>query len=249
MTGFVSLVGAGPGDPDLLTLRAVDRLRSADLVLYDALVDRAALKHAPQARWAYVGKRAGRHSIEQETIERVMIRRARRGERVVRLKSGDPVVFGRGGEEALALAKAGVPCEIVPGVSSAVAAPALSGIPVTHRGLASAFVVVSGHAEEAYGPVLRSLAPGSATLVILMGVATRAATSALLVSRGWPAKTPAAILFSASRPDAFAWRGTLDGIASAPRSEAPGIIVIGATVALADQLQTAHAGVADAAAR
>jgi len=249
MTGFVSLVGAGPGDPDLLTLRAVDRLRAADLVLYDALVDRAALEHAPQARWAYVGKRAGRHSIEQETIERVMIRRARRGERVVRLKSGDPVVFGRGGEEALALAKAGVPCEIVPGVSSAVAAPALSGIPVTHRGLASAFVVVSGHAEEAYAPVLRSLAPGSATLVILMGVATRAATSALLLSRGWPASTPAAILFSASRPDSFAWRGNLGGIPSAPRSDAPGIIVIGATVALADQLRIAQPGVADAVAR
>lgn len=144
MSGFVSLVGAGPGDPDLLTIRAVDRLRAADLVLYDALVDRAALRHAPQARWAYVGKRAGRHSISQETIERVMIRRALRGERVVRLKSGDPVVFGRGGEEALALAAAGIPCEIVPGVSSAVAAAALSGIPVTHRGLASAFVVVSG---------------------------------------------------------------------------------------------------------
>jgi len=249
MRGFVSLVGAGPGDPDLLTLRAVDRLRGADLVLYDALVDRAALRHAPQARWAYVGKRAGRHSIAQETIERVMIRRALRGERIVRLKSGDPVVFGRGGEEALALAEAGVPCEIVPGVSSAVAAPALSGIPVTHRGLASAFVVVSGHAEEAYGPVLRSLSPGSATLVILMGIATRASTSALLLARGWPADTPAAILFSASRPDASAWRGTLAGVASAPRSGAPGIIVVGSTVALADRLQTVHAGGQRAAAR
>jgi len=249
MRGFVSLVGAGPGDPDLLTLRAVDRLRAADLVLYDALVDRAALRHAPQARWAYVGKRAGRHSIAQETIERVMIRRALRGERIVRLKSGDPVVFGRGGEEALALAEAGVPCEIVPGVSSAVAAPALSGIPVTHRGLASAFVVVSGHAEEAYGPVLNSLSPGSATLVILMGIATRASTSALLLARGWPADTPAAILFSASRPDASAWWGRLAGIASAPRSEAPGIIVVGATVALAHRLQTAHAGGQRAAAR
>jgi uroporphyrin-III C-methyltransferase / precorrin-2 dehydrogenase / sirohydrochlorin ferrochelatase len=249
MRGFVSLVGAGPGDPDLLTLRAVDRLRAADLVLYDALVDRGALRHAPQARWAYVGKRAGRHSIAQETIERVMIRRALRGERIVRLKSGDPVVFGRGGEEALALAEAGVPCEIVPGVSSAVAAPALSGIPVTHRGLASAFVVVSGHAEEAYGPVLRSLSPGSATLVILMGIATRASTSALLRARGWPAHTPAAILFSASRPDAAAWWGTLEGVASAPRSEAPGIIVVGATVALAHRLQTAHAGGQRAAAR
>ena len=249
MRGFVSLVGAGPGDPDLLTLRAVDRLRGADLVLYDALVDRAALRHAPQARWAYVGKRAGRHSIAQETIERVMIRRALRGERIVRLKSGDPVVFGRGGEEALALAEAGVACEIVPGVSSAVAAPALSGIPVTHRGLASAFVVVSGHAEEAYGPVLRSLSPGSATLVILMGIATRASTSALLLARGWPADTPAAILFSASRPDASAWRGTLAGVASAPRSGAPGIIVVGSTVALADRLQTVHAGGQRAAAR
>jgi len=249
MRGFVSLVGAGPGDPDLLTLRAVDRLRAADLVLYDALVDRGALRYAPQARWAYVGKRAGRHSIEQETIERVMIRRALRGERVVRLKSGDPVVFGRGGEEALALAAAGVPCEIVPGVSSAVAAPALSGIPVTHRGLASAFVVVSGHAEEAYGPVLRSLAPGTATLVILMGIATRAATTAMLLARGWPADTPAALLFSASRPDAFAWRGTLAGVASAPRVEAPGIIVIGATVALASQLQAAHEGGQRAVAR
>jgi uroporphyrin-III C-methyltransferase / precorrin-2 dehydrogenase / sirohydrochlorin ferrochelatase len=242
MRGFVSLVGAGPGDPDLLTIRAVDRLRAADLVLYDALVDRAALRHAPQARWAYVGKRAGRHSIEQETIERVMIRRALRGERVVRLKSGDPVVFGRGGEEALALAAAGVPCEIVPGVSAAVAAPALSGIPVTHRGLASAFVVVSGHAEEAYGPVLQSLAPGSATLVILMGIGSRAATSRMLLARGWPKDTPAAISFSASRPDAFTWRGTLATVADAPAGEAPGVIVIGATVALAERLQTAGAG-------
>src|SRR6185312_5043288 len=123
----------GPGDPELLTLRAVQRLQAADLVLYDALVDKALLpRFAPQARWAYVGKRAGRHSIQQETIERVMIRRALRGERVVRLKSGDPFVFGRGGEEALALAAAGIPCEVVPGVSSAVAGPALHGIPVTH---------------------------------------------------------------------------------------------------------------------
>jgi uroporphyrin-III C-methyltransferase len=242
MRGFVSLVGAGPGDPDLLTIRAVDRLRAADLVLYDALVDRAALRHAPQARWAYVGKRAGRHSIEQETIERVMIRRALRGERVVRLKSGDPLVFGRGGEEALALAAAGVPCEIVPGVSSAVAAPALSGIPVTHRGLASAFVVVSGHAEEAYHPVLESLAPGSATLVILMGIATRAATSKLLLDRGWPRETPAAIAWSASRPDAATWKGTLGTVGDAPSSGEPGVIVIGATVALAERLQSAGAG-------
>jgi uroporphyrin-III C-methyltransferase/precorrin-2 dehydrogenase/sirohydrochlorin ferrochelatase len=250
MIGLVSLVGAGPGDPELLTLRAVSRLRAADLVLYDALVDRAALRHAPQARWAYVGKRKGRHSIAQETIERVMIRRALRGERVVRLKSGDPFVFGRGGEEALALAAAGVPCEIVPGVSAAVAAPALSGIPVTHRGLSSAFVVVSGHAEEAYAPLLRSLPPGSATVVILMGLASRAATSLLLLQRGWPEDTPAAILYSASRDDASSWFGTLASLHHAPAGDAPGVIVLGATVAIAAQLEAlSHAGGSHAVAR
>jgi uroporphyrin-III C-methyltransferase len=251
MTGLVSLVGAGPGDPDLLTLRAVDRLRAADLVLYDALVDRAALRHAPQARWAYVGKRAGRHSIEQETIERVLIRRARRGERVVRLKSGDPFVFGRGGEEALALARAGVPCEIVPGVSSAIAAPALSGIPVTHRGLSAAFVVVSGHAEEAYAPVLGSLAPGSATVVVLMGLATRAETAALLLDRGWARETPAAILCSISHPDSARWRGTLAALGDAPAGGGPGILVVGATVAIAERIEASAyaAGGQNAAAR
>ena len=250
MIGFVSLVGAGPGDPELLTLRAVDRLGAADLVLYDALVDRAALRYAPRARWAYVGKRAGRHSIEQETIERVMIRRALRGERIVRLKSGDPFVFGRGGEEALALAAAGVPCEIVPGVSAAVAAPALSGIPLTHRGLASAFVVVSGHAEQAYAPVLETLAPGSATVVILMGIASRSATAALLRRRGWPAQTPAAVIFSASRPHAWSWRGTLGLLGDAPVADGPGVIVVGATVEVAAQLATfADAGGSHAAAR
>src|SRR2546426_8210712 len=147
--GLVSLVGAGPGDPELLTIRAVARLQAADLVIYDALVDRAALRHAPHARWAYVGKRAGRHSISQETIERIMVRRALHGERVVRLKSGDPFVFGRGGEEALALAAAGVPCEVVPGVSAAVAGPAPAGIPLTHRRTRSAFPGVSGDAEAA----------------------------------------------------------------------------------------------------
>jgi uroporphyrin-III C-methyltransferase/precorrin-2 dehydrogenase/sirohydrochlorin ferrochelatase len=239
--GLVSLVGAGPGDAELLTLRAVKRLREADLVLYDALVDRAALEHAPQARWAYVGKRAGRHSIEQGTIERLLIRHARRGERVVRLKSGDPFVFGRGGEEALALAAAGVPCEVVPGVSAAVAGPALSGIPVTHRGLASAFLVVSGHAEAAYAPALDSLAPGAATVVVLMGLATRDSVAALLLERGWPRATPAAVVLSASRRDACAWRGSLGelGACALPdlHPEAPGLLVIGSAVSVAAQLE------------
>ena len=239
--GLVSLVGAGPGDPELLTLRAVARLNAADVVFYDALVDRAVLRHAPRARWAYVGKRAGRPSISQGTIERLMIRRALSGERVVRLKSGDPFVFGRGGEEALALAAEGIPCEVVPGVSTAVAAPALSGIPVTHRGLAAAFLVVSGHAEAAFAPVLRSLEPGAATVVVLMGLQTRALVADALLSRGWNPGTPAAVLLSAGTAEARSWRGTLAalGICELPELHPtlPGVLVIGASVAVAGQLE------------
>ena len=240
--GLVSLVGAGPGDPELLTLRAVARLREADVVFYDALVDRAALRHAPRARWAYVGKRAGRHSISQSTIERLMIRHALQGERVVRLKSGDPFVLGRGGEEALALSEAGVPCEVVPGVSAAVAAPALSGIPVTHRGLAAGFLVVSGHDESAFGPALGSLEPGAATIVVLMGLGTRAEIAGLLLTRGWDPATAAAVLLSAATAEARSWRGTLATLGSCELPERhpgqPGVLVIGKTVALADRLES-----------
>jgi uroporphyrin-III C-methyltransferase / precorrin-2 dehydrogenase / sirohydrochlorin ferrochelatase len=236
MSGFVWLVGAGPGDPDLLTRKAVRCLESADLVLYDALVQPAALALAPHAPCFSVGKRAGRKAMEQETIHLLMIRNARRGKRVVRLKGGDPFVFGRGGEEALALAAAGVPFEIVPGVSSAVAAPALAGIPVTHRGLSSAFVVVSGHAEAAYRPVLESLAPRSATVVVLMGLGHRAEIASLLLARGWSTSTPAAIVFDASGPTQDTWRGTLAGLAHAAVPEAsegsPGTLVIGEVASL-----------------
>src|SRR5262249_23081210 len=135
MTGFVSLVGAGPGAADLLTLKAARLLAEADLVLYDALVSPEVLDLAPRAQRFFVGKRARRKAMAQETIHWLMIRAARQGKRVVRLKCGDPFVFGRGGEEALALTRAGIPFEVVPGVSSAVAAPALAGIPVTHRGV------------------------------------------------------------------------------------------------------------------
>ena len=148
--GLVSLVGAGPGDPELLTARAHTRLAEADVVLYDALVSPAVLALASHARCLSVGKRHGRHSVSQDTINRLLVRGARRKQRLVRLKAGDPYVFGRGGEEALALAAAGLPFEVVPGVSSAIAAPALAGIPVTHRGLASGVLVISGHAESSY---------------------------------------------------------------------------------------------------
>jgi uroporphyrin-III C-methyltransferase len=234
--GFVSLVGAGPGDPELLTLRAAARLREADLVLYDALAGREAFALAPRARWFYVGKRARRRSIAQESIERLMIRAAQRGERVVRLKCGDPFVLGRGGEEALALARAGIPYEVVPGVTSAVAAPALAGIPVTHRGLSAGFVVVSGHAESAYAPLLSSVAPGSATVVVLMGLANRAAIAALLLRSGWPGDTPAAIVLDASHPSATSWTGTLGTLSrcnvSDERPESTGVLVVGEVVSL-----------------
>src|SRR6185312_244273 len=139
--------------------------------------------------------------------------------------------FGRGGEEALALAEEGIACEVIPGVTSAVAAPALAGIPVTHRGLSTAFTVVSGHAESAYAPVLGSLAPRSATIVVLMGVKHRQEIAALLLDRGWEAETPAAIVLNASHPDAAAWTGTLADLGSATivedHPDAAGVLVIG----------------------
>jgi len=243
VTGFVSLVGAGPGDPELLTLRALDRLRKADLVLNDALVTADLLELAPRAQRFYVGKRAGRHSIDQEGIHRLMIRAAQRGQRVVRLKCGDPFVLGRGGEEALALEDAGVAYEVVPGVSSAMAAPALAGIPVTHRGLASAFAVVSGHAEAAFGPILDGFAPGALTIVVLMGVKTRGQIAARLIARGWADATPAAIIHGASQPGAITWTGTLATLgAAAFDTELPAVLVIGDVVSLAHQIRASAVG-------
>jgi uroporphyrin-III C-methyltransferase/precorrin-2 dehydrogenase/sirohydrochlorin ferrochelatase len=238
MSGFVSLVGAGPGDPDLLTCKAAERLRGADLILYDALVSPAVLALAPRVQRFCVGKRAGRHSIEQAAIHRLMIRAARRGRRVVRLKCGDPFVLGRGGEEAQALAAAGVAFEVVPGLTAALAAPALSGIPVTHRGLAPGFVVLSGHAEDAYRAVLDSLAPNALTLVVLMGLRSRASLACLLLARGWRPSTPSAMLFAASTPRSAAWLGPLELLGAAPvppeAAEAPVTIVVGDVVSLAE---------------
>ena len=242
MTGFVSLVGAGPGDPELLTMRALDRLRRADLVLDDALVPEVVTQLAPKAKRFYVGKRAGRHSIDQDSIHKLMIANARRGLRVVRLKAGDPFVLGRGGEEALALEAAHVGYEIVPGVSSAIAAPALAGIPVTHRGLATGFAVLSGHSADAFGPIVDGIAPRSLTLVVLMGVRTRGAIAGFLIARGWPAATPAALVASASHGDQARWLGTLATLAGADVDpDAPAVLVIGAVVELATTLAPAFA--------
>jgi uroporphyrin-III C-methyltransferase/precorrin-2 dehydrogenase/sirohydrochlorin ferrochelatase len=239
MSALVSLVGAGPGDPGLITRTGLQRLRRADLVLYDALVGPAILRLAPRARRFPVGKRSGRPSMRQESINALMIRAARRGRRVVRLKGGDPFVFGRGGEEALALRAANVPFEIVPGVSSAVAAPALAGIPLTHRGVASAFTVLAGHAPASYEPILDGLAPHAMTLVFLMAIARQRDIAAALLARGWQATTPAALLFAASGDGAETWSGTIAALARGDGLmdvERPGMLVVGDVVALRDRL-------------
>jgi uroporphyrin-III C-methyltransferase/precorrin-2 dehydrogenase/sirohydrochlorin ferrochelatase len=233
----VSLVGAGPGEPGLWTVRAVQRLKHADLVLYDALVDVAALRRVTKAKCFCVGKRARRDSVPQETIHRLMIRAAKQGRRVVRLKGGDPFVFGRGGEEALALAMAGVPFEVVPGVTTAVAAPALAGIPITHRGIASGFLVLAGHTSEAVDHTLQAVRPNTISLVILMGVGARADLASSLIAHGWSAETPAAIVCSASTPDAWTWTGWLAQMGDAtPPPGAAGVLVVGDVVRLRDVL-------------
>lgn len=234
-TGLVSLVGAGPGDPQFLTRAALARLRRADLVLFDALVSPETVALARRARCFSVGKRAGRPSMRQETIHTLMIRAARRGQRVVRLKGGDPFVFGRGGEEALALRAAAVPFEVIPGISAAIAAPALAGIPVTHRGVASAFTVVSGHSASAYEPVIDSVRPGAMTLVFLMAVGAQPEIAAALLARGWPPATPAALVFGASRADADTWTSTIAALARGegpPLGNSPGTLIIGDVVRL-----------------
>lgn len=234
--GFVSLVGAGPGDPDLLTLRAVDRLRAADLVLYDGLVPAAVIDLAAGAERVSVARRAGHKSLTQADVNELLVSAARLGQRVVRLKSGDPFVFGRGGEEVRALVEAGVPFEIVPGLSAATAAPGLAGIPVTHRGVASGFVVVSGHGAEAYEPLLGALVPESATLVVLMGMGHRLAIARFLADAGWRADTPVAVVVNASRPDQRTWVGRLATLGvedEAGGRDEPGVIVIGEVVTAA----------------
>ena len=234
--GLVSLVGAGPGDPDYLTQKAVRRLREADLVLYDALVDHNVLALADRAEWVNVGKRAGRLQTSQAAIQHLMVDAGLRGLRVVRLKGGDPFVFGRGAEEGLALQAAGIPYEVVPGVTSALAAPALSGIPVTHRGVASAFVVVTTADQTVSTAVIKALPPGLITIVAMMSVGGRQQLVAQLLDRGWPAETPAALIHGAATPQHWTWKGPLRDLATCEppqtSADAPGTIVVGAVAAI-----------------
>ena len=235
--GSVSLVGAGPGDPELWTVRGLRRVQEADLVLYDALIDAEALRRLTNAQCFCVGKRAGRASVRQETIYRLMIRAAREGKRVVRLKGGDPFVFGRGAEEALELARAGIPCEVIPGVTTAVAAPELAGIPVTHRGLSSGFLVIAGHAGETFDAALDAVRPNSLTLVVMMGLAVRDVIAERLQTHGWSGDSRAALVCGAATPDEWAWTGRLRDVAAVtPPDGVPGVLVVGEVVRIREAL-------------
>ena len=241
MIGKVYLVGAGPGEPGLLTVRGLDLLRHKAVIVYDQLVNPALLQEAgAQAIKIFVGKRAGRHCIAQEEINSVLISHARAGQDVVRLKGGDPFVFGRGGEEAEALADAGIPFEIVPGVSSAVAVPAYAGIPLTHRNLASSFAVVTGHeARKTNGAVdWTKLATAVDTLVILMGLSHLPMIAKKLMEHGRSPQTPVAVICSGTTGEQEAVVGTLaDIVEKSMLLEAPATIVVGDVVSLAHTLQ------------
>jgi uroporphyrinogen III methyltransferase/synthase len=227
----VHLVGAGPGDPGLLTRRGAELLARADVVVIDRLVDPALLELAPPgAERIDVGKGPGREGPGQEEINDLLVERGRKGGVVVRLKGGDPFVLARGGEEAEALAAADVPFEVVPGVTSAVAAPAYAGVPLTHRGLATSFTVVAGR-TGGEGPDWEALARAGGTLVVLMGVATRATIASRLVAGGLDPTTPVAAVRWGTWPDQRTWRTTLAGLGDAP-VESPAVLVIGAVAGL-----------------
>ena len=234
--GKVVLVGAGPGDPELITLRGLRWLRRAEVIVYDQLATPALLDEAPEdALRIFAGKSAGRHYLEQSAINAILIHHARRGRLVVRLKGGDPFVFGRGGEEMLACARAGVAVEVVPGVSAAIAVPAAAGIPVTHRGFASSFAVVTGH-EDPTKPESavdwERLAMAVDTLVILMGVGTLPRITARLLAAGRSGDTPAAVIHRGTTQAEETVVGTLGDIAArAAEIQAPAVIVIGEAVA------------------
>ena len=244
--GIVYLVGAGPGDPGLLTIRGRELLRSCDAVVYDALVSEDLLASELSGRDVerhFVGKRGGdAASTRQEEIEALLVRLAEAGRRVVRLKGGDPFVFGRGGEEAQALARAGVTFEVVPGITAGIAAPAYAGIPVTHRGAATAVTFVTGHEDPEKGDRAtdwRALARTGATLVLYMGVRTLPDVVRELLAGGRAADTPAAVIERGTYPGQRVIAGTLATISERAREAnvvAPAITVVGDVVRLREEI-------------
>ncbi|MBM6996239.1 uroporphyrinogen-III C-methyltransferase [Paenibacillus sp. DXFW5] len=241
--GTVSIVGAGPGDPELITVKAMKRLREAEVVLYDRLISEELLAYAgPCAELIYCGKAPGRHAMPQEDIHRRLVGYALEGKRVVRLKGGDPFVFGRGGEEALALAAAGIPYEVIPGITSALGAAASAGVPLTHRGAAASFACVTGTRCHGDRQPVRwdMLAQGVDTLAIYMGVSQIAAIRSELLRYGKPAQTPVALIESGTTRKQRTFTCTLDDmhkLAAAVKLSNPALILVGEVVRVREQLQ------------
>ena len=244
--GSVAIVGAGPGDPELLTIKARKRLDAADVILHDSLVGDGVIETLPAtARRIHVGKRPGGERTSQAEINRRLVEAARRGNRVVRLKGGDPTVFGRGGEEAEHLAAHDVPFEIVPGISSVLAGPQAAGIPLTHREHASSLTVVTGHEDPTktdsaldWSALSRTVAAGG-TLVILMGVGRLPDNVAALRRHGVEAETPVAMIERATLPGEFAVTGTLDDVVQTAEDagiEPPAVTVVGEVVSVGERL-------------
>ncbi|MBV9993264.1 MAG: uroporphyrinogen-III C-methyltransferase [Alphaproteobacteria bacterium] len=239
--GSVWLAGAGPGDPGLITVLGLHALKAADAVLYDALVDERLLAQArPGAELIYAGKRAGKRSCKQSDISRTLVSLARKGKRVLRLKGGDPFVFGRGAEEAIVLAEAGVPFRVVPGVTAGIGGLAAANIPVTHRDTNHAVTFVTGHGADGKLPDLdwTAIAKGAPTLVLYMARSFAAEIAAKLIAAGRRADEPAAVVSNASLPSQDVRVTTLAGLGQAAAgTDAPAMLVIGGNVALRDVLQ------------
>ncbi|HIC96952.1 MAG TPA: uroporphyrinogen-III C-methyltransferase [Aquificaceae bacterium] len=243
--GRVYLVGAGPGDPELLTLKAVKVISRADVILYDRLVSEEVLGFAPEnCTFVYVGKEDGKHTLPQERINELLLRYAKTYENVVRLKGGDPFIFGRGGEEILYLATYGIPCEVIPGISSVYAVPAGAGIPITFRGIASSFAVVTGH--EATGKEKRvrwEAFRDVDTLVILMGVKNRQKIARALIKAGRKSSEPVAFVEKGTTPEQRVTLSNLGDVATDPPSVSPpAVMVVGEVVKLQPALSVAMGG-------
>ena len=242
MAGKVFLIGAGPGDPELITLKAIKALQAADIVLLDDLVNRDLLQHAPQARVVEVGKRGGCKSTPQHFINRMMIALAEQGQTVARLKGGDPFLFGRGGEEMLALQAAGISAEVIPGITSGIAVPASIGVPVTHREFTQGVTFVTGHTQDGNNPNWRALVESGTTLVIYMGMKHLATIVSDLLAAGLASDMPAAAIQQGTLPEQRQVISPLNMLPMAVQQEglvSPAIIVVGDVVRLAQQTNLA----------
>jgi uroporphyrin-III C-methyltransferase len=231
----VYLVGAGPGDPDLITLKAVKILKNADVVIYDRLANDEILKYAENANLIYVGKKAGEHYKTQDEINQILIDEAKNYERVVRLKGGDPFVFGRGGEEILALHKENIPVETVPGVTSAVGVPTSVGLPVTHRGVATSLTIVTGHEDPTKSEKQVKWDFKADTIIILMGVGRLDDNTRELMKYRDP-KTPVCVIENGTMPNERIITGTLENI-TRKDVKSPALVIVGRVVDVFQRIQ------------